>query len=198
MKGCVRNMSNKVIRGFEFEDEVSYRLAKDELDKILKIKEEYSIKNSKTLLDFYNRLVEEHIFRTPVGMEYLRNLQKELYAKNDIDNNNIRNIPGIIHGEKGNENHNLGNKRKEETAPVIVKSSKKAEKYRDLYIKMLIVNVVLVITIAAMFVITKRAEKYDLDYYRESIENDYINWENNLKERESALVEQENSDEFTN
>lgn len=192
MKGYERKMSDKVIMGFEFEDEVSYKLAKSELDKILKIKENYSVKSSKNLLEFYNRLIDETIFKTPVGMEYLRNIQKELYAKKDIDKQNIRNIPAIIYEEKGKDSAS-GNHIRPVNTSSSVKGSKKTGKYKDLYIRMLIINVVLVVTIAVMFIITKHSEKYDLDYYRESIENDYINWENNLKEREAALEEQENS-----
>lgn len=185
-------MNDKVIMGFEFEDDASYKLAKSELDKILKIKEKYSVKNSIKLLEFYNRLIDEHIFKTPVGMEYLRDIQKELYGKKDIDKQNIRNIPAIIYVEKGKDN-TYGNKTKSNIASSSAKSSKKTGKYKDLYIRMLIINIVLVAAIAVMFIITKHSEKYDLDYYRESIENDYINWENNLKEREAALVEQEKS-----
>ena len=39
-------MKDNVIVGFEFEDEISSRMAKQELDKILKLKERYNIKNA--------------------------------------------------------------------------------------------------------------------------------------------------------
>ena len=192
-------MNSNVIMGFEFQDEVSYNQAKNELEKILKIKGKCNIKNSKSLLLLYNRLIDENIFNTPVGMAYLRSIQKELYGRKDIDKQSIRNIPATVSGETEKRSRDFSDSQTVgETAAGngkdTSKNRKKIGKYRDLYIKMLIVNIILVVTIAVMFVITKKSEKFDLDYYRESIENEYINWENNLKERESSLAEQEKSE----
>lgn len=192
-------MNSNVIMGFEFQDEVSYNQAKNELEKILKIKGKCNIKNSKSLLLLYNRLIDENIFNTPVGMAYLRSIQKELYGRKDIDKQSIRNIPATVSGETEKRSRDFSDSQTvgENAAgngKDTSKNRKKIGKYRDLYIKMLIVNIILVVTIAVMFVITKKSEKFDLDYYRESIENEYINWENNLKERESSLAEQEKSE----
>ena len=183
------SMKDNVIVGFEFEDEISSRMAKQELDKILKLKERYNIKNAATKLEFYNKLIDEKVFKTPVGMEYLRGIQKELYENKEIDNAEIRSIPAIIYQES--DGKVLQNTRKNNLNYNGKQKDKKAEKYKDLYIKMLIVNAVLIVTIIVMFVITKNSEKYDLDYYRESVENEYIEWEQNLQERESALAESE-------
>lgn len=182
-------MKDNVIVGFEFEDEISSRMAKQELDKILKLKERYNIKNAATKLEFYNKLIDEKVFKTPVGMEYLRGIQKELYENKEIDNAEIRSIPAIIYQES--DAKVLQNTRKNNLNYNGKQKDKKVEKYKDLYIKMLIVNAVLIVTIIVMFVITKNTEKYDLDYYRESVENEYIEWEQNLQERESALAESE-------
>lgn len=177
-------MNDKVIMGFEFKDEFSYNQAKDELEKIQKIKGDYNIKDIGQLLSLYNRLIDEEVYQTPVGITFLRTVQKELYGKVNTSKQSIRNIPAPLYGSRANG----GNLKEKDT-----QNTKKETvgKYKDLYIKMLIINAVLVVTIGIMFVITKHSEKYDLDYYRESIENDYINWENNLKERESALTQQE-------
>lgn len=180
-------MNDKVIMGFEFKDEFSYNQAKDELEKIQKIKGDYNIKDIGQLLSLYNRLIDEEVYQTPVGITFLKTIQKELYGKANTLKQSIRNIPAASY----DSNAKGGGLKGGDTQ----KTKKGAVgKYKDLYIKMLIINVVLVVTIGVMFVITKHSEKYDLDYYRESIENDYINWENNLKEREAALTQQEKSD----
>ena len=178
-------ISDKILMGFEFEDEETYTHAKREVDNLQKIQKKYNIKSKEKVLEFYNKLIEEEIFVTPIGIEYLRKLQRELYDSENINNEDIRPIPAKKNVEKADRSID-----RSIIDDTLGKAEKKVSKYKESYMKMLIVNLVLVIIIVVMFAITKRAEKYDLDYYRESIENDYINWENNLREREENLREQ--------
>ncbi len=193
MEGLVENMNN-IIMGFEFDDTESYNLAKKELDYINRLKENMNINHPDSLLEVYNRLINDEFFKTPVGMEFLRGMQKELYANKVIDNSKIRSIPAIVYNK--NKIVSSSNEKVEQRTDIIeskVKNVTKGKsKYRDLYIKMLIINVALVLTILVMFAITKRADKFDADYYRESIEDSYVNWQNELDERESSINSREN------
>ena len=185
---------NNIIMGFEFDDTESYNLAKKELDYINRLKENMNINHPDSLLEVYNRLINDEFFKTPVGMEFLRGMQKELYANKVIDNSKIRSIPAIVYNK--NKIVSSSNEKVEQRTDIIeskVKNVTKGKsKYRDLYIKMLIINVALVLTILVMFAITKRADKFDADYYRESIEDSYVNWQNELDERESSINSREN------
>lgn len=179
---------SKVIMGFSFETEEEYALAKKELEYIGKIDEGVKTNNPEHLLEIYNKIIQDGIFKTPVGMEYLRNIQLRLSKNSQIDNSQIQNIPAIVYKKDvrlpQKQNHIDSNKNDKK---------RNGNKYKDYYIRMIIVNITLVIIIAIMFIISHNSKKFDEDYYRESIENEYISWEKSLQERESVLNESENN-----
>lgn len=178
---------SKVIMGFSFDSEEEYFIAKKELEYINKLQDSITTNNPEYLLEIYNKIIRDGIFKTPIGMEYLRSIQLKLYEGKQIDNDRIQNIPAIVYKKT------INSPKEAVHASDHKKNTPKGSKYKDLYIKMLIVNVALVIIIGIMFTISHNAEKFDEDYYRESIENEYIRWEQSLQERESALNGQENN-----
>ena len=220
--------------GFEFNNEENFNMAKKELDYTMHINENLNNLNSEKTLELYNKLIDDKLFKTPIGMEFLRKLQKKLFNDKTIDNSKIKSIPAIIYTEESTDNSDKSNRRdkknsgnssnntyninsnasnnksgannssnKKKTSSKENKNNNtgtsssgvkgKNNKYKDLYIKMLIINLALVITIAVMFVITKRADKFDEDYYRESIENEYVSWQKALEEKESSIAAKENA-----
>ena len=219
-----------VIMGFEFNNEENFNMAKKELDYTMHINENLNNLSSEKTLELYNKLIDDKLFKTPIGMEFLRKLQKKLFNDKTIDNSKIKSIPAIIYTEEATDNLDKSNRRdrknsgnsnnnnninnsnvsnnksskssnnkkntvsKENNTRANSSGNKgKNNKYKDLYIKMLIINLALVITIVVMFVITKRADKFDEDYYRESIENEYVSWQKALEEKESSIAAKENA-----
>lgn len=176
---------SKIIMGYEFENEDEYLIAKKEFDYINKINDNIKWDNPENVLELYNKIISDEMFKTPVGIEYLRNIQIKLTKNNRIDKEKIKSIPVVVY-KKDRDKSNITVK-----AGTTGKASAHNSKYKDLYIKMLIVNAVLVFTIIIMFVISHNAKKFDEDYYKESIENEYISWEKSLQEREAAINEQE-------
>lgn len=237
-------MSEKIIVGFRFDDEELSKKALQELNIIVQIQEKEQFADSKNRLFLFNHLIEESCFTTPVGIEFLRKMQKELYEDETIDHNQIKSIPisnegsaraenAIDNKDKESFNNNINVKKedkqnsnitnKEDRKQTIkniekqtsvdkvtnanknkVKKTKgnihnnekslnsKKNIYKEKFVKSLIINIVFIIVITTMFIINHRSKKYDLNYYRESIENEYMNWENNLKERESIINDKEN------
>ncbi|MBQ3546813.1 MAG: hypothetical protein IJA34_17785 [Lachnospiraceae bacterium] len=180
-------MKDFVVMGYEFDNEKAYLAAKQEMEDILQLKIDYDVKTYNGYLEFYNSILDNKLNKTPIGIEYVRNMQREL-LKNTKDKSNIRNI---IITDSLNENEikeKVISRKKHEKFKNLEKN---LTKYKDLYVKMIIVNVILVATIIVMFIMSEKSEKYDLDYYRESIENEYLDWENNLKERESSIADYE-------
>lgn len=202
-----------VIMGFEFNNEENFNMAKRELDYMMHINEKLDTLSSEKTLELYNKLIDDKLFKTNIGMEFLRKLQKKLFEDKAIDNSKIKNIPATIYSEEANDKPDNSNRRDRKNSgasnnkkDIVSKENKKNNtrvnssgnkgknnKYKDLYIKMLIINLALVITIVVMFVITKRANKFDEDYYRESIENEYVSWQKALEEKESSIVAEENA-----
>lgn len=183
---------SRVIMGFEFENEDDYFMAKKEMQYINKINGNIKTTNPEHLLEIYNKIIDDKIFKTPVGIEYLRNIQLSLVKNKQIDKSKIKNIPVIVYDSDADIKENFNRAVVKNLNSKISNAKKKADKCKDLYIKMIIVNVALVLTITVMFVISHNSKKFDEDYYRESIENEYISWENSIKERESVIKEKEN------
>lgn len=177
---------SKIIVGYEFNDENDYKKAKEELEYINGLKSNPDFNNDSAYkLELYNTLIEKEKFKTPVGFEFLRELQKSLYKNSSVNRENVRSIPyrHILHSGRPDDKPEVRDN---------TKNYRNYLKYKDLYIKMLILNIVLIITVVAMIIISNTSKKFDADYYRESIENDYVNWDRDLTERESILNEKEN------
>lgn len=176
-------MKEFVIMGYEFDNEKAYLAAKQELEDILQLKNQFDISSYKGCMEFYNSLMEKKLNRTPIGLEYARNIQRDLIKSSRVKND----VPNVMISESLDEKSLREKKKKRDKSENTKMLEKNMLKYKDLYVKMLIINAVLVVTIIAMFIISKKSEKYDVDYFRESIENDYLDWENNLKEREASV-----------
>lgn len=177
------------ILGYEFENKEMAETAKSEMEMISRIKSQGNMNNHKIALSVYNKLVDENLFKTQIGYDYMRTLQKELLAANDIDNSVIK----AIKISSNSENSSQKNKNRNEYRNHIDKNraEKNAKKYKDQFMKSLIVNIVLAIVIAAMFLIVKLSDRFDVQAHRDRIENEYISWENELKERESYIQQWE-------
>lgn len=184
---------SKVIMGFEFQNEEEYITAKKELEYINKINENIKTAKPEQLLEIYNKIVNDKMFRTPVGMEYLRNIQLSLVKNKQIDKSRIQSIPAIVYNDEGDSKKSSVKTIVNNSDSKSLKENKKYIKYKDLYTKMIIVNVALVLVIIVMFVISHNSKKFDEDYYKESIENEYISWEQSIQERESIVKEKENN-----
>ncbi|MCI8668311.1 MAG: hypothetical protein HFI34_02120 [Lachnospiraceae bacterium] len=180
-------MEKYIVMGYEFDNKASAEAAKNELEMISKIKSQGNMNNHKIALSVYNKLLEENLFKTPVGLEYIRSLQKELLSVKNIDKSEIKAIK--INNEKSSEQQPV--KKITEFQKNTDKNKKDAQKYKDRFTKSLIANIVFVIIIAAMFLIVKYTHRFDDQAHRERIENEYISWENDLKERESYIQQWE-------
>lgn len=188
-------MADNIVVGFQFNDEASSKKALQELNAILKIKEKKSSLSADKKLALFNQLIDENYFSTPVGFEFLRESQKELFEDKTIDSNKIKAIPVLIketHKEENVVHKQVNTDISKQDSNINSRHNSKNSKYKERFVKSMIINIVFALVILIMFVITQHAKKYDLNYYRESVENEYINWENDLKERESIINEKEN------
>ncbi len=174
-----------IIKGFQFDDEEAYQSAKKEQEYINRISASLNTSNANQVLEVYNKIIEDNIFCTPVGMEYLRTLQKRLSSVEGLDKSEIKPIPAISSTKEEKKEQPDLSLRKEKSE--LRQARKRAEKYHDLYVKMLIVNGFLILMIIVMFIISENSKKFDEDYFRESIENEYIDWQKSLEERENNL-----------
>lgn len=144
-------------------------------------------KDVQNILAVYNKILDERIFSTPVGWEYLKYLQEKLRASG-IQENQIRPIPmyvSFIHDSD-----------EEAGARQRINPVRKRDKIADRLKISIIVNILLGILVLAMFAITLNGKNPNILNYRKTIENEYAAWEQELTEREN-LVRQKEAELFT-
>ena len=75
-----QNQTDKVVSGFAFYSEKDAKLAEQERQKIAYLDKRIDRSDPESVLVIYKKALEERVFRTPVGLEYLRELQMELQS----------------------------------------------------------------------------------------------------------------------
>ena len=78
-----QNRTDHVVSGFAFYSEKDARLAEQERQKIAYLDKRIDRTNLESVLVIYKKALDDRVFRTPVGLEYLRELQGELKAEQD-------------------------------------------------------------------------------------------------------------------
>lgn len=167
------------VDGFEFSSKHDMLVAENELKGVEYIKKKTNMKNSKAVLPVYNKLISEDLFHTPIGIGYLKELQKFLIDSNEIDNNSIAKIPVQPLGE-GVTKKNIVDK-------LMLGFSNLNKGYRERLKLAVMMNIILVIVIVAMFIITKTSNNVNIINYEEKLIDKYASWEQDLAERENAL-----------
>lgn len=161
------------VAGYIFENIKQADRAKRELSGIEHINEQLKNKKPSEMAEIYNSVIDKKIFRTPVGYEYLKGVQRKLKSVPSVRKEDIKPIPVV--SNTANDNKNIQNDDG---------FTKKA---------LIFVNVVLVAVIIIMFIISASGKtKFNEEKYIEQIENRYSSWEKELKERESILDKKEN------
>lgn len=171
--------NNLEIDGFVFSSRHDAIVAANELKGVEYLKKKTNMKNPRMVLVVYNKMVTEGLFHTPVGISYVRELQKYLIDSREIDNNSILDIPvEPLHA-------GISKKNMVDRIAHVFSNSRKA--YRDRLKIAIVTNFILIIVIIAMFIITTTSNNINILNYQEKIENKYATWEQDLTERENAL-----------
>lgn len=142
-------------------------------------------KNAESMIAVYDKILDEKIFETPIGWEYLKKLQRQM-QRSGAQSEQIRPIPlyqTFTHKES---------EAAEERVRVRVMPSRKVSADKKRLQTSVIVNILLVILVAAMFAITLNSKNPNILNYRKQILNEYASWEQELSERERAVKEKEN------
>lgn len=163
------------VDGFLFQGEELAEKAKREQAGIRYIKEKTSMDKPQMVLQIYNKIIDQSLFETPVGIGYLRELQEYLKTNPSINKEDVRPIPieEII---------------SQNFIPV---ADKKKEKPAGKYKASLTMNAVLVIVVIAMFAITLTSQHPNILNYEEKLQNKYAAWEQELSSREQQVQKKE-------
>lgn len=174
-----------IVDGYFFGSFEDADAAVKELKNTTYLNERTTSMNKAQLKAVYDKMLDEKVFKTPVGWEYLKKLKKRLmesgYAEEDV-----RPIPIYV---------NFGAQKEDDTLNIarqyVRPSQKRKYTVKDSLRISIAVNILLVILVLVMFFITLKSDNPNILNYKEVITNQYASWEQELTEREKALREKE-------
>lgn len=173
------------VEGFRFHTQQDVKLAEAEVAKIQKLEEKLDYQNPKMMKLVYDKTIDSRVFKTQVGFTFLKKLQDELletYPKEEIQDIPVNQIYQL------REQTNPAQKRVEHT---VKKVKTQQDKEKDKLRTSMLVNAVLVILIALMFYITTTSKNPNILNYEKALQNKYVDWEQELTEREQQIREKE-------
>ena len=182
-----KEVKKYMVGGYEFNTKEDAQLAKDELNAIKYVSAKTNMKNPKQVYNLYNKIIERKLFSTQIGMNYLKQLQTFLYKSSEIPNDKIQPIPINADTQEALD------KRKEqiEFKSELRNLSIQVAKYRNNFIRAMVLNIILVIVIIAMFVILKTSSNPNILNYEVTIQNRYAQWQQELQSEEESLKARE-------
>ncbi len=172
----------RIVDGYLFRNDEDAALASQEKKKIEYLKKNVNSQKPENILLIYQKLVNDRVFKTPIGYDYLYTLRAFLLSKPEID---AEAVPPVEL-----QNYFSVNMRKS-YAPARQRIKASEKKKVQWPLLSLIFNVVLVAAVIAMFAITLKSENPNILNYEQNLLNKYATWEQELSERESVIREKE-------
>lgn len=180
----MEDKDNLQVNGYRFGSLKDVEIARAEAEKAKYFKERTKGKNPALLLAFYDKLLDEKVFKTPVGFEYLRDLQRQM--KNaGVPEEKIRPVSVYV-----NFSYKTGEELDNAFVRQRVRPAKRKKNGNGLWISVCI-NVLLAVLVFAMFAITLKSDNPNILNYKQAILNEYAVWEQELSEREKRIREKE-------
>ena len=179
----VRMGENKnIVRGYCFGTAEDAEIARQEMKKIEYLEQHMDYGKAENIMLVYRKAIENRIFQTPIGWEYLRSLQRKLSEFGDLEEE----IPPV--GLYTVFAHRVGD---EIRIPAPRLPEKKKYDFKSRFITSLILNFILAIAVGAMFAIALTSTQPNILKYERALINKYAAWEQELTERENRIREQE-------
>lgn len=180
----MESVEERTAGGFLFFTKRDAELAAQEQRKIEYLQARMHYSNPEGILRVYEKAVAEKIFKTPVGIGFLRELQNFLTRSDAIDHSRI--LPIVIQVPLNDELREQANPARRRVQP----SVKEQKKFPVLPVSIML-NIVLLMAVAGMFWIALGAGQPNILNYEEALLNRYAGWEQELTAREQAIREKE-------
>jgi hypothetical protein len=169
-----------VTGGYLFSTSKDYSDASQEQESVNILRAKADLSNPRTALKVYNKLTENRTFKTVVGLAFLKELQNTILnsgiaKEEDLD---------VIYIPAGIKSDEVNVQKLEEYKLLSEKQKARITKSR-------IINVFLVLTILAMIIIAVYTDKTMYAEFENKVIDHYSSWENELNNREEALLKRE-------
>jgi len=186
-----------VLDGYRFASRLDYEQAKKEAESVAFVRSELNVNDEEALYQTYQKLTEHAQYRTPIGLGFLRELQRHL-ARREENRKRLSLIPVAAATEE--ETSTAAERRKRKFAVKEEKTVRQEleEIYRGRLRNLRIVIGFLLSLVIILFMITWKDKNVDIQEEREKILNEYAGWkeelelwERDLREREEQLEDTE-------
>lgn len=188
------------VGNYEFETQAQADVAQKELEGVRYIRSQTNMDDPDVVLQLYNSLILKEVFVTPVGFDFLRQLQEYLNTIPYIKNEDILPIP-VYRPELVEEDdpkrekqvRDRAHKRRQKKAKELrAQKKRKNRDYHGAYLVSTFFAVVFALVIAGMFAITYLSDdNVNILNYENAIIDKYEDWQKALDKREKQLDERE-------
>ncbi len=176
-----------VVSGYTFLDEKQAMAARDEISAIKYVSGKTNTSDPAQVYVLYNKIIDKKLFRTPVGMDYLKELQRILYVSKEIPNDRIRPIPVEPQLQEALEERQAARDSRDR----IRELERKCQRNQERFVRAMIVNIFLVVAVIAMVLIALSSSNPNIIDYENKLIDKYEDWNTQLKSKEEQLNELE-------
>lgn len=173
-------MSDKtfVVQGIAFKSEAAAKEATNEVNGVEYLKKRMNFNSPKSVLATYSMVIEKKLFKTTIGYSFLIDTRNKLIEAG-IDE---ADIPNIVLDDTS-------------IRTIKVKKSEKEvdSVYKGRFINMIILNIVLLIAVILFAIIANNSENVNVINYKNRIDSQYKNIEQNLSEWSQELKNKEDN-----
>lgn len=170
--------------GFSFYTENDGRLAEAEQRKIEYLEERIDYTRPESILHVYDKAIQEQLFKTPVGLLYLKKLQDFLLKQPKIEPERVKAIP--LYDTYAETQRKTSEPNKPNPQRIRQRERQKAQ-----FQVSVALNVLLVLAVIAMFWISFSSDQPNIFNYERALQDRYASWEQELTAREQAVREKE-------
>lgn len=182
-------IENYTADGYLFMTKTEYDEAVQEKKAIKYLNSQIDLNNISKTYQLYTELIEKHVFSTPIGMDFLKQLRTTLLKSNRYTMQELLAIPVPTSGknEKKRVEKYIGTKYEASLKKYEQENKKLKAKIRTAVFSIL----VLVAVIIAMFVISRNTSSVNILNYERKLQDKYSAWEQELKDREQVIKDKE-------
>lgn len=180
--------SELIVGGYYFGSYDDAKIAQKEIKNAKYLNERTGNMPPNQMKAVYDKMIDEKVFGTPVGWEYLKYL-KECLIEAGIPEDEIRPIP--LYCNFTLQKKDIFEKDSHIARNRIRSENKKGFDYKSAFKMAMGVCAVLSILVLLMFIITVKSDNPNVLNYEKAVVDKYAEWEDNLKDREKAIREKE-------
>lgn len=167
------------IEGYSFTNEKMAKQAQKEAEGVRYVKARTDMTKPEQVFSVYHKLLAQQMFQTPVGYEYLKELQEYLQSMPSVKKRDIRPIP-VSSSLRINDTMGISEAWRGRMKGV----------QRKLHVSVM-ANVILVLLVLVMFAITLSSDQTTILNYERKLQDRYAQWEQELTQREQIVREEE-------